>query len=184
MQTGKIIAAVRSDAEFKAATESGVLVVFDLQPDIFTLKERVFLAHKQNKKYLLHIDLATGIGKDEAGLLFIKQAGADGVISTRVSMIKKARELGLFTVQRFFIVDSHSVETTVEAAHAAKPDMIEIMPGLLPKVIASLVQKTEVPIIAGGLIENRREAETVLKYGAAAVSAGKQKLWEENLEDA
>lgn len=181
MDVGKIIAAVRSEAEFKAAIESGVEAVFDLQPDIFTLQERVCLAHQRNKKYLLHIDLANGIGKDEAGLQFVKQSGADGVISTRVSMIKKARELKLFTVQRFFIVDSHSVETTVEAVTTAKPDMIEIMPGLLPKVIVSLVQKTEIPLIAGGLIESKKEAEAILGYGATAVSAGTQKLWEENV---
>ena len=179
MDTGKIIAAVRGDAEFQSALKGNTKVVFDLQPDIFSVQDRVQLAHQNNKKYLLHLDLASGIGKDELGLQFVKQAGVDGVISTRVNIIKKARELDLFTVQRFFIVDSHSVETTLEAIGSARPDMIEIMPGLLPKVIAALVQQTDVPVIAGGLIESRKEAEIILKYGASAISAGTQKLWEE-----
>ena len=179
MNTGKVIAAVRSEQEFSKAVESGVTTVFDLQPDLFVLESRVRIAHEKNKKYLLHLDLATGIGKDESGLKFIRQSGADGVISTRVNIIKKAREMGLFTVQRFFIVDSHSIETTLEAIHTAKPDMIEIMPGLLPKVVSALVQKTDVPIIAGGLIETKKEAEGMLSYGATAVSCGEKTLWEE-----
>lgn len=179
MNTGKVIAAVRSEQEFSKAVESGVTTVFDLQPDLFALESRVRMAHEKNKKYLLHIDLATGIGKDESGLTFIRQSGADGVISTRVNIIKKAREMGLFTVQRFFIVDSHSIETTLEAIRTAKPDMIEIMPGLLPKVVSALVQKTDVPIIAGGLIETKKEADGMLSYGATAVSCGEKTLWEE-----
>jgi hypothetical protein len=42
------------------------------------------------------------------------EMGVDGIISTRTNIIKFARQEGLTTVQRFFIVDSHSVDTTVE----------------------------------------------------------------------
>ena len=41
--------------------------------------------------------------------------------------------MGLFTIQRFFIVDSHSVDTAVESIRIGKPDVVEIMPGVIGK---------------------------------------------------
>lgn len=109
--------------------------------------------------------------------MYAKNAGVDGVLSTRVNIIKAARECGVFTVQRFFIVDSHSVDTTVEAVKASKADMIEVMPGIIPKVIKRLRKMVDVPIIAGGIIDNMEEVEDIIESGAAAVSTGKEELW-------
>ena len=92
-------------------------------------------------------------------------------------MIKLARERGLLTVQRFFIVDSHSILTTVEAVKVSKPSMIEIMPGTLCKVVEKLRNSIDVPIIAGGLIETEDEVDSILKSGAVAVSTGRSELW-------
>ena len=127
----------------------------------------------------IHIDLAAGIGKDESGLSFLKNIGIDGIISTRVNIVKLAHKFGLFTVQRFFIVDSHSVDTTVEAIKSSKPDMIEIMPGIVTKVIKSLCSKVDIPIIAGGLIETPEEVSEILDSGASAVSTARHSLWGE-----
>ena len=57
-------------------------------------------------------------------------------------------------------------------------DMIEVMPGTVTKVITSLKTKTEIPIIAGGLIETRQEIDEAMNSGAAGVSTGKKELWE------
>ena len=110
--------------------------------------------------------------------MYVKNAGVDGVISTRVSIIKAARECGVFTVQRFFAVDSQSVDTTVEAVKSAKPDMLEIMPGVLTKVIKRLRQLVKVPIIAGGLIDSVDEIEEILESGATAISTSKKEIWD------
>ena len=97
--------------------------------------------------------------------------------ASEVNIIKNARECGLFTVQRFFIVDSQSVDTTIEAVKASKPDMIEIMPGVVFKVIGDLKKHLDVPIIAGGLIKTKQEADEAVNYGASAVSTGTENLW-------
>lgn len=172
-----IIAAVRSDEDFKRALETGVDIIFDLKPDLITLKAKTDAAHSANKKLFIHIDLATGIGKDKSGLQYAKNCGCDGIISTRVNIIKMAREIGMFTVQRFFIVDSHFMDTTVEALKSSKPDMIELMPGIAQKAIKSLKAILTVPIIAGGLIDCEEEVENAIAAGASAVSTGKAELW-------
>lgn len=177
MNIGNVIAAVRCEAELEHALKSDVIAIFDLAPDLLCVAERTARAHRAGKQLLVHVDLATGIGKDESGLTYLKGIGVDGIISTRVNVIRTARELGLFTVQRFFIVDSHSVNTTLESLKASRADMIEIMPGVVFKIIEALHGRVCVPIIAGGLIECREEIDCALRCGATAVSTGKQELW-------
>lgn len=173
----KIIAAVRTEEEFERAINSKANMIFHLSPDLHTLESMAKTAHKNKKMLFIHLDLATGIGKDKSGIMFAKNAGIDGIVSTRVNVIKAARECKMFTVQRFFIVDSHSVDTTIEAIKTAKPDMIEIMPGIITKTIKKLTQTVKVPVIAGGLIDCREEIDEIINSGATAVSTGKQELW-------
>lgn len=172
-----IIAAVRTEKELEAAIHSQAGMIFWLSPNILTLDEVVSAAHAGGKKIFLHIDLAEGIGKDRAGMVYVKGKGVDGIISTRVNIIKAAKEVGLFTVQRFFIVDSHSVEITLEGIKAAKPDLIEVMPGIATKVIMDLKGSVNIPIIAGGLISTRAEIREAIHSGASGVSTSKRELW-------
>ena len=172
-----IIAAVRNERDMEKALHSEVETIFYLSPNILTIEKNVRKAHDAGKKIYLHVDLAEGLGKDKAGIEYLKQKDVDGIISTRVNIIKAAREVGLFTVQRFFIVDSQSVNSTLEGIKASKPDMIELMPGIATKVIANLKEKLDIPIIAGGMIESRLEARDALQSGATAVSTSKCELW-------
>lgn len=173
----KIIAAARSEAEVRAAAESGVEMIFMLAPNILELRAQADFAHKAGKKFFIHLDLAEGIGKDEFGIEYAKEQGVDGIISTRTNVIKLAKKAGLFTVQRFFILDSQSVDTTIETAKASKADMIEIMPGVVSKVIRKLKGEVAVPIVAGGLIETADEINDAISAGAAAISSGKKEFW-------
>ena len=174
----KVISATRSDEEFLRALACDTEIIFDLDPDLMNITAKVKKAHEASKRYLVHVDLAKGLGKDESGIRFLKRVGVDGVISTKVGVIKLAREQGMLTVQRFFIVDSHSVQTTADAVKSSKPSMIEIMPGTLCKVIEKLKKDIDVPIIAGGLIETEEEVRAVIASGAAAVSTARSDLWE------
>ena len=172
-----IIAAVRNDSELELALKADVWVIFDLSPNLLTLAKKAEMVHSAGKKIFIHIDLAEGIGKDKCGIDFVRRCKVDGIISTRSNIIKLAREAGLTTVQRFFIVDSKSVDTTVETVKTARPDMIEIMPGIVTKVVASLKATLDMPVICGGLIDDVREVDSVLSAGATAISTGKTELW-------
>lgn len=174
----KVIAAVRNSEQLLLAAKSEANMIFMLTPNIAKLKSHIEIAHSAGKKLFVHIDLAEGIGKDEYGIRFVSELGADGIISTRSNMIKIAKKLGVYTVQRFFIVDSHSVDTTIESAKASKADMIEIMPGTVSKVIKNLKKELDMPIVAGGLIESWDEINEAIACGATAISIGKKEFWE------
>ena len=124
------------------------------------------------------MDFAEGIGRDKIGLEFVKQKGAEGILSTKVGMIKQAKEIGLITVQRFFIVDSHSVDTAVDSIRIARPDIVEIMPGIVCKKIAEFAGRVKTTILAGGLLESEEDVENALKAGARGVSTADRKLWD------
>lgn len=173
----QIIAATRSYEEFSLALESDTEIIFDLCADILSLSKKIKSAHDAQKCLFIHIDLAEGVGRDKSGMILLKKMGIDGIISTKVNLIKLARETGLHTVQRFFIVDSRSVQTTIEAVKASRPDMIEIMPATVGKVILKLAGELNIPIIAGGLIETHGEIASALLSGASAVSTGQSSLW-------
>ena len=173
----KVAASVRTDEDFKEALQSDVEVIFMQNSDILNVKEQITQAHSSGKKVLIHMDFAEGIGKDRAGLNFIKLMGADGILTTKTGMIRSAKDIGLITVQRFFIVDSHSVDTAVESIKIARPDVIEIMPGVLEKKIREFAEKVDTPILAGGLIEFKEEVDSALEAGAKAVSTASKNLW-------
>lgn len=177
MNNIEIFAAIRNDEQFKSAVMSGVKAIFHLAPNIKSLKNHADTAHKFDKKLFIHMDMAEGIGKDKYGVEFAAQNGVDGIISTRSNIIKMAKEQGLLTVQRFFAVDSQAVNSAIDTAKGTKPDMIEIMPGIAEKAIKAIAQRLEIPIIAGGLVENTDEAERSIKNGAVAVSTGSIQLW-------
>ena len=178
MDGSDIIPATRSDEEFLRALITRHPVIFDLAPDLLNINAKVKRAHEAGKRIFIHLDLAKGIGRDESGIRFLGRIGVDGVISTKASLIKIAKEQGLCTVQRFFAVDSQSITTTLEGIRSSKPDMIEIMPGIAPKIVERLRRSTDTPIIAGGLIETEQEVSEMIGAGAFAISTGCSALWD------
>ena len=170
-----IISAVK-DKYFEDALNSPSNVIFLLGTSILKIEDRIQKAHKANKLLFLHIDLADGIGKDKTAIEFLANLGIDGIISTRTNLIKIARDNGLYTVQRFFALDSQGVDSIGDMLSSSSPDIIEIMPGVIGKIIEKFA-KGDTPVIAGGLIETKQEVTTALNLGAIAVSTGKKELW-------
>ncbi len=174
----KVCAAVRTRDEFEKALRSKVDVIFLLYSNILTIENYVKKAHEADKIIFIHMDFAEGIGKDRVGLQFIKNMGVDGILTTRTNLIRPAKDLGLVTIQRFFIVDSHSVDTAVESIRIAKPDIVEIMPGVVSKKIKEFSQKVSTNILAGGLVEFPEDVDAAIEAGATAVSTADEFLWD------
>ena len=172
-----IIAAVRTKEDFDAALRSDVKCIFLLSSNIRDIDAFADKAHGADKLLFIHMDFADGLSKDAAGVAYLATKNIDGVISTRSNIISAAKECGFFAIQRFFMVDSRSVDTALESLRQSKADMVEIMPALAYKSIARIKKSINIPIIAGGLIEFKEEIYSALGAGASMVSTGKQELW-------
>ena len=173
LEISPIIAAVRDDG-WEDALASPAEVIFYLKANLLTVRQRVTEAKQNGKALFIHIDLADGIGKDRTGIEFLAQCGVEGIISTRNQLISIAKEKGLLSVQRFFALDSQGIESLRDSVGTA--DLLEIMPGIVPKIIEKFAKGGAV-VIAGGLIETKDEVLAALKAGATAVSTGKEALW-------
>ena len=174
-----IIAAVKTPTDFDAALASEVQAIFMLSSNIMEIDTLSQRAHDKGKLLYIHMDFADGLSKDAAGVSYLATKAIDGIISTRSHIIAAAREAGLSSVQRFFMIDSRSVDTALDSLRQSKPDMVEIMPALAYKSIARIKRNVHIPIIAGGLIEYKEEIFQALGAGASMISTGKQELWNE-----
>ncbi len=173
----KIIAAVRTEEEFSLALDSSAQCIFLLCSNIMTVEDWINRAKQKNKRLFIHLDMSEGIGRDSAGVAFLAKLGVDGIISTRTGIIRAAREHGIPTVQRIFSIDSQATQTSANAAGNFRPTYIEIMPGVIPKVIRRFCASSDIPIIAGGLIETEEEVKIAIESGAVAVSTANKNLW-------
>jgi glycerol uptake operon antiterminator len=178
----QVVAAVRSEQELNEALQSKTDIIFLLYGSIFSIRDIVAQASELGKKVFLHLDFMEGIATDRSGISYIaKQIQPAGIISTRNQLIGFAEKAGLMTVQRVFVIDSTAIRNGIKASHASGAHAIEIMPGLMPKVIQQMCELTHLPIIAGGLISTEEEVRAALAAGALAVSVGSSALWNLNL---
>lgn len=180
LQVNPVICAVSHLEKLEDAFAAPGDIIFMLTGDIMNLAEVVSQCHEHKKYVFVHLDLIKGFSRDAVSLKYIKEViKADGVISTKISLLKIARSEGLLIVQRLFMLDSTSYQVSVNSVHSLYPDAIEIMPGIMPKVIRRTCQTLSFPIICGGLIDCKEEAIMCLKNGATAISTTATDLWYE-----
>lgn len=152
-------------------------VVFILFGDICNIAEIVKTVKDAGKIAMVHMDLISGLGNKEISVDFIrKTTDANGIISTKPAVIKRGKELGMFTVLRFFVLDSLALENVMKQ-DGTNADMIEILPGIMPKVTKRVTQAISIPVICGGLISDREDIIGALNAGAVAVSTTNPKAW-------
>lgn len=179
-QGNPVISAVSDLKLLKEALKSPSGIIFMLTGDIMNLQGVVKKCREYNKVVFLHLDLIKGFSRDIESLKFIKEyINPDGVISTKTTLLKNARHEGLFIIQRLFMLDSSSLGISIKSAQELRPDAVEIMPGIMPKIIKKTCENLHVPVIAGGLIEDKHEVITALEAGATSISTSRVDLWYE-----
>jgi len=71
-----------------------------------------------------------------------------------------------------------SYENSIKTAQLIKPNMVEVMPGIMPNILKRISKQLPMPIIAGGLVETKEDIIEILNSGALAASTGMKELWE------
>lgn len=174
-----VIAAVKTDEALTAALASPCSAVFLLASTLLTVDGLVRRIHDAGKLAVVHIDLVDGLSSREIAVDSLNAlCHPDGIISTRPTLIRRARHRGLLTVQRAFILDSLSLTSLSGQLEQGKPDFVEILPGIMPRVIAEISARTQVPVIAGGLLRDKADVMAAMRAGAAVVSTSAPSLWD------
>jgi glycerol uptake operon antiterminator len=175
----KILPAASNMKEFERFLRSPYEMGVFLDMHIGQLKNVNQLAKENQKKMIYHVDLIHGIKSDDYAAEYICQEYKPyGLISTKSSVILKAKQKGVLAVQRIFLIDSHALEKNYKLVERTRPDFIEVLPGAMPWMIKEVKERLNTPIFAGGLIRTREEVENALAAGATAITTSKTELWD------
>lgn len=129
-----VIAAVKNEAQLENALRSECEVVFLLFGDLLNVAELTERVRAAGKFPVVHLDLVNGLSPRDIAVDFIaKTTRAGGIISTRPALVRRAKELGLFTVLRVFVIDSMALENLARDRLNVEPDVLEILPGVMPE---------------------------------------------------
>ena len=173
-----IITAVKDDWGVSRAVETESPVVFVLYGTICTIGDIVQRLKDHGKIAIVHADLISGLSTKEVVVDFIHQnTKADGIISTKSSIVKRAMDVGMIAGQRTFLIDSMALEMTKKQLTVLRPDFMEIMPGVMPKILKTVRTYTDIPLVAGGLISDKKDIIAAFDAGVDAVSTTREELW-------
>ena len=178
VEDNPIIAAVNNVNQVDEALKSPCKIVFLLTGDILNIEEIVKKLRENGKSVYVHIDLIGGFSKDTTALKYIAQnIKPDGIITTKSNLVKAAKELNIFTIQRLFILDSLALVSGINSIKSIRPNAVEILPGIMPKIIEEVRIETRIPVIAGGLIRDKSDVIGSLNAGAIGISTSNQEVW-------
>lgn len=173
-----IIAAVNYSDKLDKALHSPCENIFLLTGNIVTIEKVVKKIKLKDKGIYVHVDLIEGISKDIWGLKYlVNKIKPDGIITTKNNLVKFSRGLNIFTIQRLFMLDSLSLDSGIRSIRESKPNAVEILPGIMPKVVREISRRSNIPIITGGLIREKEDVINSIGSGAVAVSTSNEEVW-------
>ena len=178
-----VAAAIKSNEDIQVALDSDVLLLFILKGDAFQLAPSVEQTHQRGKAFVVHVDLVSGVGKDRAGIQYLRRVGVDAIITSRSQLVLAGRAEGLITIQRLLLVDDSALESGVRTIARAAPDIVEILPGIIfPEVAPTLQQLLPGPFIAGGFIRTATDVGRIQAAGGILSSSSTYQLWHRSPE--
>lgn len=178
LEDSPIIAAIKDDSGLQKCLSSDSRVIFILYGDLCTIPDIVGTIKASGKIAMVHLDLITGLSSKEIAVDFIKKyTTADGIITTKPTLIKRAKELGLYTILRLFVIDSMAYENIDRQVKASHPDLIEVLPALMPKIVSKICRISSTPVIAGGLVSDKEDVMALLQAGVISISSTNEAIW-------
>ena len=105
----------------------------------------------------VHLEMVSGIGRDNSAVQYLADSyKIDGIITTKTNTVLASRQAGISSIQRVFAIDTTALRTAVKMIGQARPDEVELMPGLMPRVIRDLKKEIHCPLIVGGFTKRGR----------------------------
>jgi glycerol uptake operon antiterminator len=181
MKRHTVIPAVRNFKELEKALQAPSEWLFLLEGELIHLRNIVEMARRARKKIFMHLELIDGVKEDEASIHYLaRELQIDGILSTRTSSLRYAKKYGLITVQRGFMLDSHSMRTIINTAAQGNSDYLELLPSFAYSKIQEIKAAVDIEIIFGGFIETENDLSKLFAAGVNMVSTSKPSLWQYN----
>ncbi|MGZ8514122.1 MAG: glycerol-3-phosphate responsive antiterminator [Candidatus Limnocylindrales bacterium] len=171
-------AAITVDQKLDAAIASRAQAMFVLRGNGLDLAPVVHRIHDEGKFVAVHLDLIAGLRADRAGVAWLARSGVDAIISSHGQLMPAIKQEGVIAIQRLLLVRQNQMHAAVAAISRSRPDIVEILPGVILPDIVHLLPKFNVPLLAGGFIRTEAEARAAVAAGAIGVTTSWPPLWD------
>ncbi|MDO4690823.1 MAG: glycerol-3-phosphate responsive antiterminator [Fusobacterium sp.] len=179
LERNPVIPAIKDDKTFEAALNSHNEIVFIIMSNIIDIKNICVRLKEQNKIVFIHVDMIDGLNSTSFGVDYIvNNIKPDGILTTKSNVVAHAHKNNIKVIQRFFILDSLSYKKALQNIKENKVIAVEIMPGLMPKILKKISSQIYQPVITGGLISEKEDIINAINAGALSVSTTNIKLWD------
>ena len=174
-----VIPAIRKPETVEQAVASRGKLVYLLTGDPENVESMIQKILGAGKIPIVNLDLLNGFSRDRYAVNYLKRVGAQGIISTHLDPLRHALAIGLYAVQRTFLLDSGAMDTIMNQLKNTPVHALEILPALVaPKMVARVRSiSLDLPVVGGGLIENMKEVEQLLAQGLNAISTSHTEMW-------
>jgi glycerol uptake operon antiterminator len=178
-QQTPIIPAVRKPEYVDQAIAAHGKIVYLLTGDPENCELMIQKILAAGKVPIVNLDLLNGFSRDRYAVNYLKRAGTRGIISTHLEPLRHALSIGLYAIQRTFLLDSGAMDTITSQLKNTPVDALEAMPALVaPKILERVrVVSPDLPVVGGGLIQTMKEVEDLLSQGLSAVSVSNPQMW-------
>lgn len=178
LEDNPIIASIKDDNSLEKVLKSDCGIVFILYGSILNIGEIVKKIKDVGKIAFIDVDLIDGFANKEVVIEYLKKhTDADGILSSKASMVRAANNYNFYSIHRFFLIDSFSFHNIKKQVNTSNPDCIQILPGAMPKVISWVIERIDIPVIVGGLVCEKEDVVAALKAGATAISSTNVDIW-------
>jgi glycerol uptake operon antiterminator len=178
-QATPVIPAIRKFELVDQAIAAHGKIVYLLTGDPENCESMIQKILAAGKLPIVNLDLLNGFSRDRYAVNYLKRAGARGIISTHLDPLRHALSIGLYAVQRTFLLDSGAMDTITNQLKNTPVDALEVLPAMVAPKILERVRaiQLDLPVVGGGLIQTLKEVEELLAQGLSAVSTSNPHMW-------
>ncbi len=163
---------------FELALQSRPPVLLILRADGLTLGPVIDRAHSRGKLVAVHLDLVSGLRSDRAAVVWLAQAGADAVVSSRGHLMAAIKQQSMTAIQRLLLVRRSQLDAGVASIRRSEPHAVEVLPGILLPQIRQSLPDLGLPLLAGGFVRTREHVDALIESGALCVTSSNHALWD------
>ena len=171
-------AAIVDGGRLETALDSRAPAVFVLRGNGLELADMISRVHEREKLIAVHLDLVDGLKADHWGVSWLARCGVDGVITSHGQLMPVVRNEGVIAIHRLLLSRREHLDTAVTSLNRSRPDIVEILPGVILPSILGLLPPLDVPMLAGGFIRTPLDARSALAAGAIGVTTSSEGLWD------
>ena len=174
-----VIPAIRRPELLDKALAAHGKIIYLLCGEPEIIEDLMSRALKAGKVPIVNIDLLNGLSRDTYALSYLERRGVRGIISTHAETLRHAQTLGLYAIQRTFLLDSGALENICNQLRNSTVDALEVLPAVaVPKLVDRVKAiSSDIALVGGGLISSMREIQDLLSEDVLSISVSDSQLW-------